>query len=128
MMPLSTDAIYTKIVVLSSNNIQENMKFFNNPLFCAKLQQYFLRTYDVKCSMTSERLEINLTFTGIKGQVKASRNDLRSLFESTRSKTYNDDVTDRRSTFIHINYLPIIFSLFQLFIGHKIFLPMRQSL
>ncbi len=117
----TADTNYTKTLTLSSDNPRIDVKFFKNPLFRTKLQNYLLRVNTIKCSIECERHDILLTMVGAKEQVKAARDSLKNIFESTRTKIYNSEVNDRKSKVLNKNLSLDIFSIFQLFLGQKIF-------
>jgi hypothetical protein len=117
------DTNYTKTLTISSDNPRIDVKFFKNPLFRTKLQKYLFRVHNIKCSIGSERHDILLTMVGDKEQVKAGRDSLKNIFESTRTKIYNSEVTDQKSKVFNKHLSLDIFSIFQLFLGQKIFYP-----
>ena len=119
----TADTDYTKTLTLSPDNPRINVKFFKNPSFCTKLQTYLFRVNNIKCSIECERHDILLTMVGDKQQVKAGRDNLKTIFESIRTKIYNSEVTDRKSKIFDKNILLDIFSIFQLFFGQKQFYP-----
>ena len=91
---------YTKHFTLSTDIINTNIKFFNNSLFCTNLQRYLLNTYDIDCQIQLlETSNIDITLTGIKQHVKAARQTIMNLFESTRIKIFDQEDTYRQSKF-----------------------------
>jgi hypothetical protein len=103
MRSKDTPTAYTKTLTLSPDNPNLNVKFFNNPLFGPKLQEHLSQTYNIKCSIGLERQNVILTLIGAKQQVKASCNDIRSLFETMTTKLFNSESTDSKGkAFIEI--------------------------
>lgn len=94
---------YTKHITLSTEMIQTNVKFFYNPSFRARLQEYVLDTHGIECQIgLLETQEIFLTLIGIKHNVKAARDTIKNLFNLIQTKTYDNEETDQKSKFFHL--------------------------
>ncbi|CAF3303678.1 unnamed protein product [Rotaria socialis] len=95
----SINPTYTKILTISHDSNRVSIHFFNDPLFCVKLQQYLYKTYGITCSIESEQKKIILTLVGTKHQVKNGCGDIIILFESTQTKIYNSESVDRKAIY-----------------------------
>lgn len=90
---------YTKSITLSTDKIDTNVKFFTNPSFRSRFQQY-LPNIDCQIRLL-ESQEIYLTLSGSKPNVKAAREMISRLFESVQTKTYDDEQADQQSKSSH---------------------------
>lgn len=90
---------------IESTNI--NAKFFCNSLFCSSLQEYLSKEYNVSCQIPTD-FEIDdengilIEFSGSETAVKNARDRVQTLFETMKTKLYNDETTDRKGKKIQL--------------------------
>jgi hypothetical protein len=124
MISKNSDTTYTKSLTITPDNPRVDVRFFKNSLFCSKLQLYLSQKFDITCSISRDEQKVILSLVGMKQNVKASRDSIKDLFESTQSKIYNSEDTDRESKIFNIKISIFHSFISQLSIGRIIFSPM----
>ena len=91
---------YTKRMTLSTEQIGASSKFFHNPSFRTRFQQYLFSVHHIDCQIQFlESQEIYLTLNGQKANVKAARETINNFFQSIQTKIYENEETDRQSDY-----------------------------
>lgn len=102
---------YSKNVTLSTEKIGIYGKFFHNPKFRTRFQEWVLKTHQLQCQIqVLESEEIYLTLSGDKPNVKFAQELITNLFQSIQTKTYDNEETDQRSNYFHRYFLGLVFS------------------
>ncbi|CAM4863546.1 unnamed protein product [Rotaria socialis] len=90
---------YSRLYTVEPMNI--SMKFFTSESISSYLTKYYLKKYNVRCYIPMQhqfhtQVSLSIKLSGIKENVKSVHHDLQSLFETIKTKIFNDEDKDKK--------------------------------